>query len=65
LVHEEPQVRDYFSNQRSDSGEPGCQCLICGAFRPPVDKHPSIQIRGGSSSPHISPIVGKRPNLMA
>ncbi|MGO9113128.1 MAG: type I-C CRISPR-associated protein Cas8c/Csd1, partial [Thermoguttaceae bacterium] len=50
LVHEEPQVRGYFSTQRAASGGQSLQCLICGQFRPPVDKHPSVQIRGGSSS---------------
>lgn len=49
LVHEDPQVRSYFSGQRAASGERGVQCLICGELRPPVDKHPSVQIRGGSS----------------
>jgi len=50
LVHEEPQVRGYFSTRRAASSERNSQCLICGELRPPVDKHPSVQIRGGSSS---------------
>jgi CRISPR-associated protein Csd1 len=50
LVHEEPQVRGYFSTQRAASGEKSSQCLICGELRSPVDKHPSVQLRGGSSS---------------
>ena len=50
LVHEQPEVRSYFSIQRTASGEPSVQCVICGELRPPVDKHPSVQIRGGSSS---------------
>jgi CRISPR-associated protein Csd1 len=50
LVHEEPQVRSYFSTQRAASGERIAQCVICGEPRPLVDKHPSVQVRGGSSS---------------
>ena len=50
LVHEEPQVRSYFSTQRDASNKRAAQCVICGEFRPPVEKHPSVQIRGGSSS---------------
>src|SRR6478672_357592 len=43
LVHEEPQVRSYFSTQRAALGEQSSQCLICGKVRLPVDKHPSVQ----------------------
>jgi CRISPR-associated protein Csd1 len=50
LVHEDPRVRAYFSNQRGESGEQTSQCLMCGQHRPPLDKHPSVQLRGGSSS---------------
>lgn len=50
LVHQDPQVRSYFSTRRAGSGERSSQCLMCGEFRPLVDKHPSVQIRGGSSS---------------
>jgi CRISPR-associated protein Csd1 len=50
FAHEDPPVRAYFSNRRSDSGEPTSQCLLCGELRPPIDNHPSVQLRGGSSS---------------
>jgi CRISPR-associated protein Csd1 len=50
LVHEDPQVRGYFSARREPSSAASSQCLICGEVRSPVDKHPSVQIRGGSSS---------------
>ena len=50
LVHDDAQVRAYFSTQRIDSGENVVQCLLCGELRPPVANHPSVQIRGGSSS---------------
>ena len=50
LVHDETDVRRYFSTLRTASDERSTQCLICGELRPPVDKHPSVQIRGGSSS---------------
>jgi CRISPR-associated protein Csd1 len=49
MVHEDIKVREYFSNLRGDTEEQTAQCLICGEFRPPVDNHPSVQIRGGSS----------------
>lgn len=50
LVHEEPQVHNYLSARRASSGERTSQCVICGELRPPVDKHPSVQIRGGTPS---------------
>ncbi len=49
-VHDEPVVRAHFSSQRTESGETTSQCVICGAVRIPTDKHPTIQLRGGSSS---------------
>ncbi len=50
LVQEDPPVRSYFSSQRIGSSERATQCLLCGEVRPPVDNHPSVQLRGGSSS---------------
>ncbi len=50
LVHEDPQVLGYFSRVRSESNGETSQCVMCGEVRQPVDKHPSVQVRGGSSS---------------
>lgn len=50
LTHELPEARDYFSKQRDHSKEAGCECLICGETRAPIGSHPSIRVRGGSSS---------------
>jgi len=50
LVHELPEVREYFSRFRRTSPEEGAQCLICGAVAPPVAKHPTVKIPGGTTS---------------
>jgi CRISPR-associated protein Csd1 len=50
MVHEDATVRRYFSGFRNEGAGAVSQCLICGEFRTPVEKHPSVQVRGGSSS---------------
>jgi CRISPR-associated protein Csd1 len=50
LVHEDTQVRLHFAGNREASGETSAQCLVCGRARPAIEKHPSVQVRGGSSS---------------
>jgi CRISPR-associated protein Csd1 len=49
-VHDEVNVREYFSSTRSTSNSQRLQCLICGVEETPVDKHPQIQVPGGGSS---------------
>lgn len=50
LVHDAPPIQEYFSGLRQLQTDPVRQCLVCGEFRSPVQKHPSIKLRGGSSS---------------
>lgn len=50
LVHELPDAQEYFSKTRTTASLPGVQCLICGSTKPPVDKHPTVKIPGGTSS---------------
>ena len=50
LVHELPEIREYFSRVRRASADSGTQCLICGTVASPVDKHPTVKIPGGSTS---------------
>ncbi|MFN0106990.1 MAG: type I-C CRISPR-associated protein Cas8c/Csd1 [Bryobacteraceae bacterium] len=49
-THDASEVRDYFASIRSPVVGETLQCLICGKLRTPVDKHPQVQISGGSSS---------------
>lgn len=50
LVHELPEIRQYFSLMRRAAIKDGAQCLICGMVAPPVDKHPTVRIPGGTTS---------------
>ncbi len=50
LVHDLPEVQEYFSKTRRAASKEGAQCLICGATAAPVDKHPGVKIPGGTSS---------------
>jgi CRISPR-associated protein Csd1 len=50
LVHELPEVREYFSRSRRAGTAGGVQCLICGSTAPPVKKHPAVRIPGGTTS---------------
>ena len=49
-VHESASVRAYFSRTRRSEDTSTSQCLVCGGQRTPVDKHSSLQLRGGTSS---------------
>jgi len=49
LVHEDAEVRRYFSRNREPSAEAGSQCLVCGEARPLVGNHPPVPVRGGFS----------------
>ena len=53
LAHDSPEVRAYFSNERSVSRHGTVQCLICGETRLPTKKHPSVQLRGGSPTGNV------------
>ncbi len=50
LVHDAPEVQEYYSRSRRASAEGGKQCLICGAMAVAVDKHPAVKIPGGTTS---------------
>lgn len=50
LVHDAPAVQEYFSGVRQLQTDRVRQCLVCGELRPPVEKHPRIRLRGGTSS---------------
>ncbi len=50
LVHETGAVQSYFSEFRRTAQAHPEQCLVCGEYRTPVDKHPAFQLRGGTSS---------------
>jgi len=50
LVHELPEVQEYFSRSRRGTLSAGSQCLVCGSRAASVDKHPSIRIPGGTTS---------------
>jgi CRISPR-associated protein Csd1 len=51
LVHEILAVQSYFSCLRqAQNNDAVRQCLVCGEFRPTVDKHPGIRLRGGTTS---------------
>lgn len=50
LVHEAPAIQEYFSALRRLPTDRVRQCIVCGEIRPPVEKHPAIKLRGGSSS---------------
>ncbi len=50
IVHELPEVQAYFSEQRHGEPETMQHCVICGKPSAPVDKHPGIRLRGGSTS---------------
>src|SRR6266481_5994553 len=42
--------QEYFSGMRQLQTDRVRQCLVCGDLRPPVEKHPRIRLRGGTSS---------------
>lgn len=50
FVHEILRVQEYFSHLRQSQAKEVRQCLVCGKSRPIVDKHPSIKLRGGTTS---------------
>ncbi len=50
LVHELPEVQEYFSRMRRKTSGAGVQCLVCGAKAAPVDKHPGVKVPGGTTS---------------
>ena len=50
LVHQLPECRDYFAKSRRSVDGASKQCLVCGALGPLAEKHPSVQIPGGTTS---------------
>lgn len=50
LVHDAPEIREYFSASRRGVKEGGSQCLICGNEGAIAKKHPSVQVPGGTTS---------------
>ena len=50
LVHELPEVQEYFSRSRRARTGRSVQCLICGSTGTSVEKHPAVRIPGGTTS---------------
>jgi CRISPR-associated protein Csd1 len=50
FIHDAPEIRRHFSESRRPAGGGGVQCLICGSFSVPVEKHPAVRIPGGTTS---------------
>lgn len=54
LVHDIPEVREYFSQTRHAGPKGGVQCLVCGSVAMPAKKHPSVRVPTGSPSGGIA-----------
>lgn len=50
LLHDFSAVKDYFSTLRQRVKQGNAQCLVCGASTDISRKHPSVQLRGGTTS---------------
>ncbi len=50
LVHELPEVQEYFSRSRRIAGNHQSQCLVCGSHAVPADNHSAVKIPGGTTS---------------
>lgn len=50
LAHARPEVKEYFSSLRRMSRTGDAQCLVCGHTGDISQKHPSVQLPGGTTS---------------